>query len=169
MATLRFFRQRPAIALLLCLVAGCAADPLAGLHTASGAAAPLNARLPRIEGKSAIVPSRNLDSFLEDSGGTDARPQYLITGATAVLRSQHPDLVLLDNLAVARARGIERTFVLDAQRGGQGVTVTIVVLDRSQRPVSRIEATGTDSEGSARRSYDRALEALRRRMREVSA
>lgn len=154
-------------AVLVVLAAtGCTTqDPLQGLSATQGATAPLDARVPPPAGPVALVPSQHVEAFLTSNRGEDA--EFMVAAAMTIFRALYPGVAFLPNLVEARSRGMDRTIVLDVQGGPSRATIQAVVLDRAMRPVSRIEAQGSDTEGNAARTYDRALVQLQQRTREV--
>ena len=162
-----------AIAIFL---AGCTGDPFAGLMGSSpgaleglrkppGPDPALNAPVSVPAGAVALVPSRNMEAFL--AKGPDVGQNDLVIGATAILRTRFPSLTLVDNLALAKARGVELTVVLDVQGAPETPVIKVVALDRAQNPVSRLEVAVSDTGASTRDNYDIALSSLDHQVKEV--
>jgi hypothetical protein len=153
------------------VLAGCSGnptyqDPLAKLTNLPAASVPLDAPV-RVEPPVALVPSENAATTVEAAKEVDQSlwlskamvptqiwaegdPQYLVDAAVAVLRRRHPQLVLVDDLATAKQRGMHTTFVLDIQVhhlvtafDTNSVDITLIVMDANQRPVSRFVGHGT--------------------------
>ena len=84
----------------------------------------------------------------------DQDPQYLITGAVSILRERYPQIEPIDDLKTVAQRKMSSAIVLDftlrlGAKSGQQTTVTLVAIafDARQQPVSRLEASGTDTIG----------------------
>lgn len=170
MATRRSFVIGGALAL-----AGCGGpppdyvDPLKDLHTLRASSAPLDTPA-KVGSPVALVPGSNMERLLQYNDAAakgvqsmllvntaaleDGNVQYLITGATVALRRRWPDLVLVDDLATAASRKFTNTIVLDiavvlGSHTGQDTTasVTAILFDARETPLSRVEASGTTTVG----------------------
>lgn len=79
----------------------------------------------------------------------DQNPRTVITKLVELVKERNPDIRFFDSPAAARAAGLQTTVVADVRVSlgkftGQTTTVeaTLVLLDRGQRPVSRISGRG---------------------------
>lgn len=166
------FGARLAAACGIAALVGCAGgpdyvDPLAGLTKVPAASVPQDVPVT-VEEPVALVPSensaKNLDlaaEFTESANGkvvkalvpseiwADGDPQPLINGTVGVLRRRYPKIVLVDDLATAQQRGFRTTIVVDIQVhhlvsafDTNHVMITLIAMDASLRPVSRIVAEG---------------------------
>lgn len=155
--------------LLALALAGCAGnpeytDPLAGLTSIPAASVPQDVPVT-VEQPVALVPSENsarllnfaqqfkddklLQALVPPTLQADGDPQYLVNGAVNVLRRRYPGMVLVEDLRTARQRGFRTTFVMDIQAhhlvtafDRNQIHLTVIAMDASQRPVSRIVAEG---------------------------
>ncbi|HXQ51481.1 MAG TPA: hypothetical protein VN802_10340 [Stellaceae bacterium] len=163
---------RLAAAVIVAVLGGCASDPvyldpLAGLAKVPAASVPQDVPVT-VDQPVALVPSENsakvldlaaefaasangalVKSLVSDKLWADGDPQQLVDGAVGVLRRRYPKIELVDDLATARQRGFHTTFVVDIQYhhlvtafDTNHVTITLVVMDARETPVSRIVAEG---------------------------
>jgi hypothetical protein len=175
------------IAATFVALAGCSydphyQDPLAKLTNVPAASVPLDVPV-RVEQPVALVPSENSAAIIQaaheaaealapwrgiisDHIWAEGDPQYMLNAAVAVLRRRYPQIVLLDDLATARQRGMRTAFVLDIQVhhltsafDTNTVDILLIALDANQRPVSRFVGHGTSSTnyGSMDPHFDQAV------------
>jgi hypothetical protein len=105
----------------------------------------------------------------------DADPQYFVSAAMGVLRKRWPDLVLVDDLPAAREGKFQTTLVLDlrayqpASADTDHADITLVVMDATQKPLSRILAQGTSNTFSAhfRDAVDAAAQQLEQKISQL--
>lgn len=157
-------------------------DPLAKLTNVPAASVPLDVPV-RVEQPVALVPSENsaatiqaTQEWMETHPLTQALvptqiwaegdPQTMLNAVVAVLRRHYPKLVLVEDLATARQRGMRTTLVLDIQVhhlvtafDTNSVTILLIAMDATQRPVSRLVARGTSGTnyGSMDPHFDQAV------------
>lgn len=177
--TIAIIPRRLLLAAPLMLVAGCDAtppaysDPAAGLADVPGGDAPLD-KAVHVEAPVALVASAGSKRLLRSAqppvtaaAGTapgvrvaaaaEADPQYFVATAMNVLKNRYPDLTLVDDLPAAREAKVKTTLVLDlrsyrptASSETNHADITLVVMDATQKPLSRILAQGTSNAFDAR-------------------
>jgi hypothetical protein len=179
----------------LVLAAGCDTapraytDPTSGLVDVPGGDAPLDKPV-QVEPPVALVASAGSKKLLRApappaaaasgtapgvrvAAATAVDPQYFVATAVGVLKRRWPDLALVDDLPAAREGKFKTTLVLDlrayrptTESDTNRADITLVVMDATQKPLSRILAQGTGNAFDARLrdAIDAAAEQLQQKI-----
>jgi hypothetical protein len=157
-----------AVALAGCNYDPAYVDPLAGLAKVPAASVPQDVPVT-VQEPVALVPSENsamvlqaveewkqttdakmVKALVSDEVWDDGNPQHLVDGVVGVLRKHYPKAELVDDLATAKKRGFRTTVVADIQYhhlvtafDTNHVTLTYVVMNADETPISRFSGEGT--------------------------
>lgn len=139
-------------------------DPLARLYNAPASSVPADVPV-KLQEPIGLVTSENGEQFfayaeageehlrkqviVNEVASKDLDPKYLVNEIVALLKKRYPHIELIDDLASARKTNKKGTVLVDIQTTigqftGQTTTVqlTVIFFDASQKPVSRVVATG---------------------------